>query len=391
MTGPLDGIRILDLTRILAGPTCTQLLADMGADVIKVENPHTDGDDTRGWGPPHLADDEKAGLSTYFMAANRNKRSISLDLATAAGQRAVRRIAGGCDVLVENFRPGSLGKSGLDYDSLQPLFPRLVYCSISGFGQTGPNRDKPGYDLMAQGYGGIMSITGAPDGEPMKVGVGVSDVVCGLYAATSILAALRARDRWGIGQHIDIALVDCQVAWLVNEGVSYLNTGQLPLRRGNGHPNIAPYQVYQVQDGHVIIAVGNDGQFKRLASFLCLPELARDPRFATNSARVGNRDTLNDVLQKKLDNHTVAGVIAGLEAVRVPVGPVNDLRQVFESDQVRARDMAVEMSADTPGAETMRLIGNPVRFSRTPVSYRLPPPTVGAHTSEILAAFGDED
>lgn len=377
--GALKGVKVLDLSRILAGPTATQLLGDLGADVIKVENPSTGGDDTRQWGKSVA---EGADLTPYFMAANRNKRSLALDIAKPEGQDIIRRLAAQADVLVENFKPGGLAKYGLDYASLRESCPRLVYASISGYGQTGPNREKPGYDLMAQGYGGIMSLTGDPEGAPVKVGVGIADVMCGMYAAIGILSALRHRDLTGEGQQVELALVDAQIAWLINEGVSYLNTGQKPLRRGNEHPSIMPYGTYETRDGHVILAVGNDSQFRRLMAFLALEGLAEDLRFATNPARLENRGALNDILIPAVRRYSTDEVITAMEAAKVPVGPVKTLDQVFETDQVAARDMVVTMqSGDTP----LRLLGNPLKFSRTPVTYRKSPPICGADSDEILA------
>ncbi|VCU58439.1 L-carnitine dehydratase/bile acid-inducible protein F [Tritonibacter mobilis] len=377
--GALKGVKVLDLSRILAGPTATQLLGDLGADVIKVENPSTGGDDTRQWGKS-VAED--ADLTPYFMAANRNKRSLALDISTPEGQDVIRRLAAQADVLVENFKPGGLTKYGLDYASLRESCPRLVYASISGYGQTGPNREKPGYDLMAQGYGGIMSLTGDPKGAPVKVGVGIADVMCGMYATIGILSALRHRDLTGEGQQVELALVDAQIAWLINEGVSYLNTGQKPLRRGNEHPSIMPYGTYETRDGHVILAVGNDSQFRRFMAFLALEGLAEDPRFATNPARLENRGALNDILIPALRRYSTDEVITAMEAAKVPVGPVKTLDQVFETDQVAAREMVVTMqSGDTP----LRLLGNPLKFSRTPVTYRKSPPICGADSDEILA------
>ncbi len=390
--GALSGVKVLDLSRILAGPTATQLLGDLGATVIKVENPRAGGDDTRQWGPPYVSDarGNPSDLSAYFMCANRNKKSVAIDIATAEGQDQIRWLASHADILIENFKPGGLAKYGLDYASLSKDLPGLVYCSISGYGQTGPNASKPGYDLMAQGYGGIMSLTGEPAGRPMKVGVGIADVMCGMYATVGILAALRHRDRTGEGQQIDLALVDAQIAWTINEGVNYLTTDQVPQRRGNGHPNIVPYDVYETADGHVIIAVGNDSQFQRFCTFLGLDALPEDTRFATNPARLLNRDALNAQLRPALARQTSAQVISGLEAVKVPVGPVQDLEQVFGSDQVAARGMRLEMQAD-PGP--VSLIGNPLHLSRTPVTYRRPPPVFGADTAETLSRdnpFGDD-
>ncbi len=386
MSGALDGLKILDLSRILAGPTCTQLLGDLGAEIIKVENPKTGGDDTRSWGPPFVTgpDGQPTDMSAYFMCANRNKKSVTLDIGTKEGQAVIKHLAVKCDVVIENFKPGALKKFGLDHETMLRDFPHLVYCSISGFGQTGPNAQKPGYDLMAQGYGGIMSLTGAPDGEPMKVAVGIADVMCGMYAATGILAALRHRDRTGEGQHIDIALVDSQIAWLINEGVNYLTSGERPQRRGNGHPNIAPYQVFESSDGHVIVAVGNDSQFSRFAEWLDLADLADNPQYATNPARLENRAVLTSVVQERLKRLSTGTVIEGLEKLGVPVGPVHRLDQVFSTDQVAAREMKISMDTERSNKGHVELIGNPLKLSRTPVSYRLPPPAVGQHNEEIF-------
>ncbi|MCE8554033.1 CoA transferase [Ruegeria pomeroyi] len=383
--GPLDGVRVLDLSRILAGPTCTQLLGDLGASVIKIENPGSGGDDTRQWGPPYVtdADGNPSDLSAYFMAANRNKKSVALDISTPEGQAQIRRLAAHADILIENFKPGGLAKYGLDYASLGPEFPGLVYCSISGFGQTGPNASKPGYDLMAQGFGGVMSLTGEPEGAPMKVGVGIADVMCGMYATVGILAALHHRQRTGEGQHIDLALVDAQVAWMINEGVNYLTSGALPQRRGNAHPNIMPYDVYATSDGHVVLAVGNDSQFRRFCGFLDLGALADNPRFATNQARLQNRAELDALLRPALAARSMAEVIAGLEALKVTVGPVQTIDQVFASDQVAARQMQIDMEAE-PGP--VHLIGNPLKLSRTPVTYRRAPPRCGQDTESVLSS-----
>ncbi|MGB3407734.1 MAG: CoA transferase [Jannaschia sp.] len=380
--GPLHGVRILDLSRILAGPTCTQLLGDLGATVLKVENPGTDGDDTRQWGPPYVKDGLKdTDLSAYFMCANRNKLSVAIDIATLDGQAVIRRLAGLADIVIENFKPGGLTKYGLDHASLRAEFPKLVYCSISGYGQTGPNASKPGYDLMAQGFGGIMSLTGDPEGQPMKVGVGIADVMCGMYATVGILAALRHAEATGEGQHIDVALVDSQIAWTINEGVNTRLSGEAPVRRGNGHPNIVPYGVYATADGHVIVAVGNDSQFRRFVGCFGLAPLADDPRFATNPARLIHRDALAEYLVPALGARTTAQIISAMEAAKVPVGPVQTLPEVFASEQVAARDMALDM---TDGDLHLPLIGNPLKFSRTPVTYRHPPPRFGAD-SDLLA------
>ncbi len=393
MAGALVGITVLDLTRILAGPTCTQLLGDLGAEVIKVENPATGGDDTRGWGPPNVCDTDgqPTDLSAYFMAANRNKKSVSIDISTDLGQQQVRALARSADIVVENFKPGGLAKYGLGPDDLLTRQPGLIYCSISGFGQTGPNRDKPGYDLMAQGFGGIMSLTGEPDGAPMKVGVGVADVMCGMYATVGILAALRHKERTGEGQHIDIALVDSQLAWLINEGTNYLESGDLPQRRGNGHPNIVPYHVFAVADGHAIIAVGNDSQFARFCDFLGCADIVTDARFATNLARTQNRDALLAVIGPRLAARPLAAVIAGLEARKVPVGPVNTIDLALGSDQAQARDMVVAMPRADVQKGQVRLLGNPLKLARTPVTYRLPPPHCGQDSQEILAQLSLDD
>jgi len=384
--GALQGLRILDLSRILAGPTCTQLLGDLGAEVIKIENPATGGDDTRTWGPPFVEgpDGKPTDLSAYFMCANRNKLSVAVDITTPEGQEAIKALAAECDVLIENFKPGGLAKYGLDADAMLAANPALVYCSISGFGQTGPNASKPGYDLMAQGYGGVMSLTGEPDGEPMKVGVGIADVMCGMYACVGILAALRHRDQTGEGQHIDVALVDSQIAWLINEGVNHLTSGKVPQRRGNGHPNIVPYQVFETADGYVIIAVGNDSQFQRFCEFLQVPELAKDPLYATNPARLENRDGLLSQLIPLLRAIPTDDVISGLETRKVPVGPVQTLDQVFGSDQVKARDMIATIPSGDAAEGSVRVIGNPLKLSKTPVTYRAAPPRFGADTDRVL-------
>ncbi|SEL45908.1 CaiB/BaiF CoA transferase family protein [Jannaschia helgolandensis] len=383
--GPLHGVRILDLSRILAGPTCTQLLGDLGATVLKIENPGTGGDDTRQWGPPYVKDgSEDTDLSAYFMSANRNKLSVSIDIAAPEGQAEVRRLAALADIVLENFKPGGLAKYGLDYAGLSAVNPKLVYGSISGYGQTGPNASKPGYDLMAQGYGGIMSLTGDPNGAPMKVGVGIADVMCGMYACVGILAALRHAEATGEGQQVDVALVDSQIAWMINEGVNTRLSGQAPIRRGNGHPNIVPYDVYETMDGHVIVAVGNDSQFRRFCSVLDLAKLPDDPMYATNPMRMKNRDALAEYLVPALRLRSTAEVIAAMEGARVPVGPVQTLPQVFATDQAAARGLTLDMT--TPGQTgdlTLPLIGNPLHLSVTPVTYRHPPPRFGADTDRL--------
>jgi crotonobetainyl-CoA:carnitine CoA-transferase CaiB-like acyl-CoA transferase len=383
--GPLEGLRILDLTRILAGPTCTQLLGDLGADVIKIERPGA-GDDTRGWGPPYIKDGagEDTAESAYYLSSNRNKRSVAIDLSQAEGQDLVRRLLGRCDVLVENFKAGGLAKYGLAYDQLKDDFPNLVYCSITGFGQTGPYAPRAGYDFLAQGMGGIMSITGEPDRPPVKIGVGISDIMCGMYAAVAILAGLRHREGGGTGQYIDLALLDTQVAWLANEGLNYLTSGQVPKRQGNAHPNIVPYQLFPSSDGHFILAVGNDAQFRRFCELAGAPELADDPRFATNSQRVINRDALIPLIEDLTRNHPSRHWLDGLERLGVPGGPVNDIAETFADPQVRHRGMEITLPHAGAGDGAVRLIGNPIRMSKTPVTYRQAPPMVGQHTDEVL-------
>ncbi len=383
--GALSGIRVFDLTRILAGPTCTQLLGDLGAEVIKIERPGQ-GDDTRRWGPPYVtgADGQPTGESAYYLCANRNKRSLALDISRPEGQALARRLIARCDVLVENFKVGGLARYGLGYEDLRREFPRLVYCSITGFGQTGPLASRAGYDFLAQGQGGIMSVTGEPEGAPVKVGVGIADVMCGMYAAVAVLAALRHRDLTGEGQHIDMALLDSQVAWLVNEGVNYLVSGRVPGRLGNEHPNIVPYKAFESADGWVILAVGNDRQFRRWCDFAGVPELAEDRRFATNSARVENRRALYAAMEPVMRAKTTAEWVEGLAGLGVPCGPVNDIGRVFADPQVRAREMRVDMPHPTAAGGTVPLIANPIKMSATPPRYRHAPPLLGQHTDELL-------
>lgn len=392
----LRGVRVLDLSRVLAGPWCTQTLADLGADVIKVERPLS-GDDTRSWGPPFLKDSvgRETGEAAYYLGTNRNKRSITVDLAHPEGQALIRRIAEVSDVFVENYKVGDMARYGLDAKALLALNPRLVYCSITGFGQTGPYRDRAGYDYAAQGMGGLMSVTGPsraeiadeqPGGGPQKVGVAVADLFTGMYAATAILAALRHRDRSGVGQIIDMALLDTQVAMLANLGANYLVTGEAPQRAGNAHQNIVPYQVFEVSDGDLILAVGNDSQFERFCAVAGLPELAVDPRFARNAGRVRERATLVPTLAKVLKTRTRADWLAALEAAKVPCGPINDLAEVFADPQVRSRDMTVRMAHPLSGE--VRLVASPLNLSATPVQYRLPPPLLGQHTDEVLTELG---
>jgi crotonobetainyl-CoA:carnitine CoA-transferase CaiB-like acyl-CoA transferase len=381
--GALSDLRVLDLTRILAGPTSTQLLGDLGADIIKIERPGA-GDDTRKWGPPYIKDKsgEDTHESAYYLSANRNKRSVGIDLGRPEGQQLVRQLVGKCDILVENFKVGGLAKYGLSYTDLKQQFPGLIYCSITGFGQTGPYAPRAGYDYLAQGLGGIMSITGEPDGPPTKVGVGIADIVCGLYASVSILAALRHRDLTGQGQHIDLALLDTQVAWLANEGLNYLTSGIVPTRRGNAHPNIVPYQLFETTDDPLILAVGNDGQFRRFCDFA---GIADDPRFVTNSDRIANREALIEILKPVIKSKPRQHWLDGLEALGVPASPVNDIAQVFDDPQILHRDMKISVPHDTAAGGAVDLIGNPIKLSETPVSYRHGPPTLGQHTDEVLA------
>lgn len=387
--GALDGVHVLDLSRILAGPTATQLLGDLGATVIKVENPKTGGDDTRGWGPNYAkgSDGQRTDLSAYFMAANRNKQSIAVDISTHEGQDIVRQLAARADIVIENYKPDGLVKYGLDHATLRKAHPGLVYCSISGFGQTGPNRDQPGYDLMAQGYGGIMSLTGDPDGAPMKVGVGIADVMCGMYATIGILAALRHRDATGEGQHIDLSLVDAQMAWLINEGCNYLTSGQVPERRGNAHPNIVPYDAFETSDGHVLVAVGNDSQYARFCDAIGAPGLARDPRFATNMGRIEHRDALIPALRPLLASMSRAEVLEKLQKVKVPCGPIHNVAEALGSDQAQARGTVVEVPRSDVADGYVRLLANPLKFSATPVRYDRPPPRFGQDTQAILATL----
>ena len=385
MTGPLHGLRVFDLTRILAGPTCTQILGDLGAEVIKIERPGS-GDDTRRFGPPFLKDGagRETAESAYFLSSNRNKRSVTLDLTQPEGQALARRLVGHCDVLVENFKHGGLAKYGLGYAQLEAECPGLVYCSITGFGQTGPYASKPGYDVLIQGMGGFMSLTGAPDGAPQKAGVPIADLMAGMYAAVAINAALRHREATGEGQYIDIGMLDTQVAMLTIQGLNYLATGQAPKRLGNAHPNIVPYQTFATADGDIILAVGNDAQFQRFCAFAGVAELADDEKFSTNEARVRNRDELIERLAPVLAGRASRHWIEGLAARNVSCGPINTLDQVFADPQVVARGMKLEMPHPAVGGAPVPLIASPIRMSATPPSYRHPPPMLGQHTDEVL-------
>lgn len=383
----LAGIRVLDLTRVLAGPWCTQNLADLGAEVTKIERPTT-GDDTRGWGPPYVKDAQGRDTSeaAYYTAANRNKRSVAIDIASPAGADVVRRLALQSDVLVENFKVGGLRKYALDYESMRAINPALIYCSITGFGQTGPYASRPGYDFMIQGMGGLMSITGErddlPGGGPQKAGVAVADLMTGMYSTVAILAALLERQRSGLGQHIDMALLDCQVAMLANQNMNYLTTGIAPQRAGNAHQNLVPYQVFAASDGHLIVAVGNDQQFKAYCRVIEAPALADDPRFRTNSNRVVHRDELIPVLDGLMRRRSRDDWLNALEQAGVPAGPINTLEQVYQNPQVQARGML--QSLPHPIAGSVPVVASPLNLLASPVVMDRAPPLLGEHTYEVL-------
>ncbi len=387
MSGALSHLRILDLSRVLAGPWCTQNLADLGAEVIKGEKPGR-GDDTRAWGPPYLKDGagRDTGESAYYLSCNRGKKSIALDITQPEGQRIVRELARQSDVLVENYKVGGLAKYGLDWDSLRAINPRLVYCSITGFGQDGPYAGRAGYDFIVQGMGGLMSVTGAPDGAPgggpQKVGVAVADLFTGMYATVAVLAALTFRERTGQGQRIDLSLLDAQVAMLANQNMNFLASGQAPARRGNAHPNIVPYQTFATADGHVILAVGNDAQFRRFCELAGRAGLADDERFASNRARVAHRDALIPLLEPLLRSRTTLAWVDALEAAGVPCGPINRLNEVFADPQVQHRGMRIDLPH--PSAGSVPLVASPIRLSASPLEYAAPPPLLGQHTNEIL-------
>lgn len=388
---PLAGIRVLDLSRVLAGPWCTQNLADLGADVIKIERPGT-GDDTRSWGPPYLKDGQgkDTGESAYYLSANRNKRSVAVDFATPSGAGLIREMVKECDILVENFKVGGLKKYGLDYDALKQINPALIYCSITGFGQTGPLAALPGYDFMIQGMGGLMSITGErddlPGGGPQKAGVAVTDVITGMYATVGVLGALHERHRSGKGQHIDIALLDSHIAMLANQNLNYMTSGDAPKRYGNAHQNIVPYQVFAASDGHLIVAVGNDSQFRAYCDVIGRPDLPDNPDYVTNSQRLRNRDALIPLLVGIMKTDTRDAWIERLQGVGVPCGPINDLEQVYAHPQVQARE--IWQTIDHPVAGTAPTTANPIRYSDTPIDYRMAPPLLGQHTDEVLAELG---
>ncbi|SFT98585.1 CaiB/BaiF CoA transferase family protein [Pseudomonas marincola] len=387
MSGALSHLRVLDLSRVLAGPWAGQILADLGAEVIKMERPSV-GDDTRHWGPPFLRDaqGENTRESAYFLSANRNKQSVTIDFTQAAGQKLVRELAAKSDILIENFKVGGLAAYGLDYDSLRALNPRLIYCSITGFGQTGPYAKRAGYDFMIQGLGGLMSLTGRAEGEegagPVKVGVALTDIMTGLYSSSAILAALAHRDQSGEGQYIDMALLDVQVACLANQAMNYLTTGNAPRRLGNAHPNIVPYQDFPTADGDFILTVGNDSQFRKFCEVAGFREWADDPRFISNQARVANRAVLIPLIRQATVFKTTAQWIAELEQAGVPCGPINDLQQVFADEQVVARGLRVDIAHSLGG--TAPSVASPIRLSASPVQYRNAPPLLGEHTDEVL-------
>jgi crotonobetainyl-CoA:carnitine CoA-transferase CaiB-like acyl-CoA transferase len=381
--GTLDGIKVLDLSRVLAGPWCTQLLADLGATIFKIERPG-EGDDTRTWGPPFHESTKTPGerMASYFMSANRGKHSVAIDIAQPDGAAIVRDLASHCDILVENFKVGGLRKYGLDYARIHAQNPRLIYCSITGFGQDGPYAERPGYDFIVQGMGGLMGVTGVPDGEPMRAGVAITDIMTGMYACTGILAALHHRNKTGIGQHIDIALLDVQVATMANQALSYLVTNQNPRRLGNAHASIVPYQAFATRNGDITIAAGNDNQFRKLCAVLGEPSLATDLRYATNAARVANRTDLIAHLQALFHHWNQPDILAALEAAGVPAGPINSLEQVFSDPQVRHRRMA--FMQESPEIGPLPAVRCPLRLSAADVGSTLPPPSLGAHTQTVL-------
>ncbi len=386
MAGALSHIKVLDLSRILAGPWAGQMLADFGAEVIKVERPGCD-DDTRGWGPPFVKDqDGNPTDAAYFHAANRGKHSIAIDMTTPEGQALIKRLAAEVDVVIENYKVGGLKKYGLDYDSLKAVNPALIYCSVTGFGQDGPYAERAGYDFMIQAMGGLMSVTGDADGQPMKVGVALVDVMTGLYACNAIQAALLHRNESGIGQYIDMALLDVQVATLANQAMNYLVGGKPPVRLGNAHPNIVPYEAFPTADGHIILAVGNDTQFARFCALAGAPELADNPAFVTNALRVENRSALTPLVAELMRSNSSDWWLENLGLQRVPCGPINSLDKVFDDPQVKHRQMQIELPL--PGGGNVPGVASPVKFSHTPIEYSAAPPALGQHTDQILSALG---
>ncbi len=387
----LEGIRVLDLSRVLAGPFCTQMLGDLGAEILKIERPGR-GDDTRGWGPPFLKDaaGQNTSESAYYLACNRNKKSLAIDITTPQGQEIIHGLIATSDIVIENFKVGGLEKYGLGYTQIKDQYPSLIYCAISGFGQNGPMAREPGYDFLAQGMAGLMACTGDPDGEPMKVGVALSDIMTGMNAAIGILAALHAREKTGKGQMVDVALTDCTLAGLTNIAQYYLTSGKLAPRLGNAHSTIVPYQAFEAKDGHIILSVGNDDQFARFAAFAGYPEWAHDARFQKNSGRVEHRDALVPLIRDTIAAQSMEHWITGLNEHNVPCGPVNTMDKVFEMEQIQARDMQIEMRHSLSGTP-VSLVGSPLKLSETPVSYDLAPPTCGQHSIEILKEVLDFD
>jgi crotonobetainyl-CoA:carnitine CoA-transferase CaiB-like acyl-CoA transferase len=380
--GALNGLKVLDLTRVLAGPTCTQMLGDLGAEVIKIERPGS-GDDTRGFAPPYVPRTQE---SAYFVGVNRNKKSVTLDISKPEGQAIIHKLLAECDILVENFKVGALAKYGLGWEELKDKYPRLIYCSITGFGQTGPYAPRPGYDALIQAMGGVMSLTGEIEGEPQKVGVPVADVFSGLYGCIGILAAVNHRHATGQGQRIDIGMLDASVAWLANQASNFIATGENPKRLGNQHPNIVPYQVFPTKDGYIVLSVGNDPTFERFCKLTGQEALLQDPRCATNAKRVENRQFVTDTLTPVMRSRTTKEWVSALEAAKIGCGPINTLKDVFADPQVQARGVVVEM--EHASGETVQVVANPVRLSATPPSYRSAAPTLGQHTEEVLAQLG---
>jgi len=377
-SGPLKGLRVLDLTRVLAGPTCTQMLGDLGAEVIKIERPEA-GDDTRGFAPPFWPETSE---SAYFLGVNRNKQSVTLDIAMPEGQAVIHRLLAHCDILVENFKVGALAKYGLGWEQLKARYPRLIYCSITGFGQTGPYAPRPGYDALIQAMGGVMSLTGEPNGSPQKVGVPVADLFAGLYGCIGILAAVNHRNNTGEGQQIDIGMLDTHVAWLANQGMNHLATGENPPRLGNQHPNISPYQEFPTKDGYIILAVGNDPTFERFCKAFGVAHLLEDERFSTNPKRVANRDLVTQTLTPVMTSRTTTEWVEALEREKIGCGPINTLKDVFADPHVQAREMVVKMQHGSGAA--IEVIANPVKLSATPPDYRSPPPVLGEHNDAVL-------
>ncbi len=384
MPKALAGLRVVDLSRVLAGPSCTQILGDLGAEILKIEKPG-EGDDTRGWGPPYLKDDDENDTteSAYYLSCNRNKKSLAVDIKQEDGQEIVHKLLEKSDILIENFKTGGLAKYGLDYECVRKRHPHIIYCSITGFGQNGPLASEPGYDYIAQAMSGLMAITGEPEGEPMKIGVALSDIMTGLNAAIGILAALNHRHASGKGQHIDVALLDCSLAAMTNIAQYYLTSGKLAPRLGNAHSTIVPYQTFEAKDGHIVLAIGNNGQFTRFCHYIEKPEWALDPKYATNSARVANRETLVPMIAAIIGVRKIGDWLSGLADVDVPCGPVNAMDKTFDMPQIKAREMQIKMHHPLAGKD-ISLVGSPIKMSETPPVYDLPPPHCGSHTDEAL-------